>query len=245
MPNFSTAEIEQDVDQIIWSMKLCSVIRYRGQRFWEEESQLTETALAVDTIRSTGETIPRSESVADHSWHMADMALLLAPRFPELDLGKCLALATLHDKMEIIMGDHSPLGKDGTGHDTHAFNAEKRQEKDAEEKRAIDHYITQLHPQTAAIQQELLLDMLHLISPESRFVKALDRIQPLAYIIARKAGHMENAHLIFTVNYLKTNRTYFPALAGHFNNLMHRFFESMAEHRQVTLASLKEDFPFE
>lgn len=245
MAHFSPAEIAQDVDQIIWSMKLCSIIRYRGQRFWEDETAMMEQALALDCTRPTGETTPRSESVADHTWHMSDMALLLAPRFPELDLGKCLALATLHDKMEIITGDISPLGKDGTGLDTHAFNAQKRQEKKAAEERAITHYIAQLHPQTAAIQKDLLMDILHMTSPESRFIKALDRLQPIPYMIVRKAGRMEDAHLSFSVKHLKTYHDYFPALEGHFNNLMNRFFKSMADHRQVTVDSLKRAFPFE
>ena len=47
----------------------------------------------------------RKESVADHSWRIALMAMLLTPEFPELDMDKV--------KIKALYGRHSPLP--GTG----------------------------------------------------------------------------------------------------------------------------------
>src|SRR6185369_4217888 len=73
-------EAKKDIDAILWSMRLCSIRRYFHQRFWENETAEAEYASRVEAS-------PRLESVADHSWHVADTVLLLASHFPSLDLG--------------------------------------------------------------------------------------------------------------------------------------------------------------
>ncbi len=46
------------------------------------------------------------ESVAAHSWGVAWLVLLFCP--PELDREKALALATVHDLAEVVVGDLTP-----------------------------------------------------------------------------------------------------------------------------------------
>ena len=108
-------EVDRDVDSILWSARLNDIYRYSHQRFWEKETRELEIATNIQGV-------PRLESVSEHSWHLADIALLIFHRFQPLDLGKCISLAVLHDKLEIITGDKNPVGRDGTGKSTHAFN---------------------------------------------------------------------------------------------------------------------------
>lgn len=50
--------------------------------------------------------VPKYESVADHSWRMAALSLLL-PR-DELNVSKCMQLAIVHDMAESLVGDIAP-----------------------------------------------------------------------------------------------------------------------------------------
>jgi putative hydrolases of HD superfamily len=50
--------------------------------------------------------LPKAESVADHSWGTSLLVLLLAPE--DIDLGRALAMAVLHDLAEIRTGDLTP-----------------------------------------------------------------------------------------------------------------------------------------
>ena len=82
--------------------------RFRGQFFWKDYPQQK-----------------RYESVADHTWRMA-MLLIVSEKYlsDPLDISKALKMALIHDLPEIIAGDLSPLGSDGTGHDSHLYNKE-------------------------------------------------------------------------------------------------------------------------
>src|SRR5690348_2613029 len=45
------------------------------------------------------------ESVAEHSWRLCLMALVLRDEFQDVDLGKLLAMCVVHDLGEAIGGD--------------------------------------------------------------------------------------------------------------------------------------------
>ncbi len=234
--------IEQDVDLIMWSMRLCTVLRYHEQFFWQTETKRTLAALELDAKTEDGIAVPRSESVADHSWHMADMVLLLGPRFPELDIGRCVMLAVIHDKLEIITGDYDPTGQNGTGHDAHAFNAQKKDAKDAAEKQAMTNYLSRVNDGARALQETLLQEAMHLQSLESRFIKALDRLQVFAYVIQRKAGVVDDAMIIFMLKYLSSCNTHFPPIKPYYDCFVRRLLESIADRRGVLVQALQTQF---
>mgnify|MGYP001586262197 FL=1 len=48
--------------------------------------------------------VPNSESVADHSFRVSVMALLLSEKF-KLDVNKCVQMALIHDIAEAVIGD--------------------------------------------------------------------------------------------------------------------------------------------
>ena len=57
------------------------------------------------TYRSAWTSAGDRESVAEHSWRLTLMALLVADHVPEVDLGRLLALCVVHDLGEAIGGD--------------------------------------------------------------------------------------------------------------------------------------------
>lgn len=57
------------------------------------------------THRSAYTSAGDPESVAEHSWRLCLMALVLREAFPEVDLGKLLAMCIIHDLGEAIGGD--------------------------------------------------------------------------------------------------------------------------------------------
>ena len=47
----------------------------------------------------------RQESVAEHSWRLAVMAMLCADEYPSLDINKVIKMCLIHDFGEAITGD--------------------------------------------------------------------------------------------------------------------------------------------
>ena len=47
----------------------------------------------------------RRESVAEHSWRLALMALLVADEFPDVDCGRVVRMCLVHDLGEAFTGD--------------------------------------------------------------------------------------------------------------------------------------------
>ncbi len=60
-----------------------------------------------DVTRTAWTSAGRRESVAEHSWRLALMALVLEPAFPDLDMARVLKLCIIHDLGEAIGGDIS------------------------------------------------------------------------------------------------------------------------------------------
>src|ERR687895_166864 len=78
---------------------------------------MTESELAglIDFLRATErlKTVTRSaytsggdrESVAEHTWRLALMALLVAPEFPDVDFARLVKICIVHDLGEAVGGD--------------------------------------------------------------------------------------------------------------------------------------------
>ena len=58
-----------------------------------------------DAPRHCWTTGGRRESVAEHSWRVALMAMLMADEFPEADMDKVIRMCLIHDIGEAITGD--------------------------------------------------------------------------------------------------------------------------------------------
>ena len=110
----------------------------------------------------------RRENSAEHSWHLALMASVLASYAAEpVDLLRVLPMLLIHDVVEIDAGD------------TFAFDEGGNATKQAREDRAADRIFGLLPPEQTASFRALWDEFEAMKTPESRFANALDRLQPL------------------------------------------------------------------
>jgi len=124
----------------------------------------------------TGES--RKENSAEHSWHLAVMAVVLAEHAPPgTDLGKVGAMLVLHDLVEIDAGDLF-LYSDAA--------AQARQEE--AERAAADRLFAILPPDQAAELRGLWEEFEERRTPEARFARALDRLQPMLLNMQTRGG---------------------------------------------------------
>jgi putative hydrolase of HD superfamily len=111
----------------------------------------------------------RRENSAEHSWHLALMAVVLAEHAPPgTDLCRVSAMLVLHDLVEIDAGDLF-LYADAAAH--------ARQEQN--ERAAADRIFAMLPAPQAASLRALWDEFEERRTPEARFARALDRLQPM------------------------------------------------------------------
>lgn len=119
----------------------------------------------------------RRENSAEHSWHIAAMAIVLAEHAAEpCDLGRALKLLLLHDVVEIDASD------------TFCYDAAGNLDKALRERLAAERLFALLpHPQgdeLRALWEEFEAG----VSPEARFANAMDRLEPLLQNHANGGG---------------------------------------------------------
>jgi putative hydrolase of HD superfamily len=135
-----------------------------------------EFARLIGKLKTTPRTgwvrrgVPRYESVADHSWRVAALSLLLAGR-KDVDLNKCLPMALIHDIAESIVGDIPP-------EDNVSKEDKQRMEKEAVAKIAGILREATTGSDDPALAEKILLDLFHeyedRVSKEAIVVKDLD-----------------------------------------------------------------------
>ena len=105
----------------------------------------------------------RQESVAEHSWRLAVMAMLCADEYPDVDINKVIKMCLIHDFGEAITGDIPSFYK--------------TEDHEAEEARAIAHLMSLLPPAMAEEFTALYAEMDALETPEAKLFKALDNME--------------------------------------------------------------------
>lgn len=114
--------------------------------------------------------------------------MLLGPRFPNLDLDKAVQMAIIHDKMEIFIGDELAFDRVGKSQNHHGFNVEVKAARDKKERLALRRYLAHLPSAVSILQRPLFYEYLAKVTPESRFINAIDKMLPLIYVIYSKSG---------------------------------------------------------
>jgi putative hydrolase of HD superfamily len=110
----------------------------------------------------------RHENSAEHSWHLALMAVVLADAAGvPLDLARVLTLLLVHDVVEIDAGD------------TFAFDTVGYLDKDERERLAAERLFGLLPDAEGARLREAWEEFEAGETPEAAFAVALDRLQPL------------------------------------------------------------------
>lgn len=164
---------------------LKEIERFRGQFYWREYPQRD-----------------RYDSVADHSWRLALLVAMIEKRLSQpIDLGKALTMALIHDVPEIIAGDASPIGDDGTGKNSHAYNADVAAERHMKERAAAETIFRTLPNGESDRLLALWNECEEQSSFEARVIKALDKIEALLQVISYQNGNLFPEHLDFTITY--------------------------------------------
>ncbi|MBQ2688449.1 MAG: HD domain-containing protein [Solobacterium sp.] len=110
----------------------------------------------------------RNENDAEHAWHMAVMAYLLKEYAnEEIDIAKTMIMCLIHDIVEIDAGD------------TYAYDPEAKKTQKEREQRAKERLFGMLPEDQREELTALFEEFEALESPEARFVRAMDNLQPL------------------------------------------------------------------
>lgn len=110
----------------------------------------------------------RRENSAEHSWHLAVAALLLAEHAPAgVDLARTVRMALVHDLVEIDAGD------------TFCYDPNANLDKEERERLCADRIFGILPSDQGAELRELWEEFERGETPEARYANALDRLQPL------------------------------------------------------------------
>lgn len=118
----------------------------------------------------------RAESDAEHSWHLTVFLMLLEDRLQGLDFGKVLKLALIHDLPELYSGDLNPYRDDNSG-------------KEKAEKKAAEQLFAMLPDPLGRKLTALFIEYTEQQTPESKVVKAADKLLPLVQNIRTSAGY--------------------------------------------------------
>jgi putative hydrolase of HD superfamily len=110
----------------------------------------------------------RHENSAEHSWHLATMAILLTEYAAEpVDLTRVLKMLLVHDVVEIDAGD------------TFAYDTVDIATQQERENRAADRLFGLLPAEQRDELRALWEEFDHRSTPDSKYANALDRLQPL------------------------------------------------------------------
>lgn len=119
------------------------------------------------TLLVSGE---RRENDAEHSWHVAVMALLFKEYFvEEPNVERAIKMLVVHDLIEIYAGD------------TFAYDVKGNESKAEREAAAADKLYSQLPPEQGSELKALWEEFDGMETVDAKYAACLDRIQPLLH----------------------------------------------------------------
>ncbi|NBC19278.1 MAG: HD domain-containing protein [Bacteroidetes bacterium] len=120
-----------------------------------------------NTMRTAFTSEGRQESVAEHTWRLCLMAVVLAPHYPDVDETRLLKMCIIHDLGEALQGDVPAPEQDDD------------EDKAAQERADLQHLLA---PLSQTLQDEIidLWDEYEAAAtPEARLAKALDKLETI------------------------------------------------------------------
>ena len=119
----------------------------------------------------------RPENDAEHSWHLAMMAIVLAGHANEpIDLEKVMKMVLIHDIVEIDSGD------------VFAYDTTKSHDNFDEELKAARRIFGILPKEQAEEFINIWIEFEEMKTPESKFARSLDRLEPLLQNASNNGG---------------------------------------------------------
>lgn len=199
---------------LTFSEKLKKMERYKGQFYWKDYPVL-----------------PRYESVSDHSWRLSLMVLAFEKRLSrKINIAKALKMAIIHDLPEIIAGDDSPMGKDGTGKNTHAYSQDAKKRRHQNELKAAKKLFSMLPKDEAQELIELWQEIEEMTSFEAQVVVALDKIEAMLQVLEYRDGSMFKDHLKFTTEYGSKYADVDPAIKEYAKSISDKMKKKFIEY---------------
>lgn len=119
----------------------------------------------------------RRENDAEHSWHLALMALVLAQHANEpIDILKVIKMLLIHDLVEIDAGD------------TFLFDTTKNHDNTEEERTAAARIFGLLPEKQAEEFKAIWEEFEARQTAEAKFARSMDRLEPLLQNVSNKGG---------------------------------------------------------
>ena len=123
----------------------------------------------------------RNENDAEHAWHMAIMAYLLQEYSNErIDVARVMLMCLIHDVVEIDAGD------------TYAYDADGLKTQKAREEAAKERLYSMLPEDQKADLTAIFDEFEERKTPEAKFARALDNLQPLLLNNSNDGGDWRN-----------------------------------------------------
>jgi len=136
----------------------------------------------------------RRENSAEHSWHIAIAAVLLAEHATvEVDTARVVKMLLVHDVVEIDAGD------------TYAYDVAAHDDKEERERAAATRIFALLPDDQEAEMWALWEEFEGGETAESRFANAIDRLQPMLHNYATE-GMAWQQHGVVSSQVLQRNR---------------------------------------
>ena len=144
---------------------MCGIRQKRGKimKYRDYISFLNTIEKLKCNTRHSWTTCGTRESVAEHSWRLATMALLCSDEYPELDMNKVIKMCLIHDFGEAVMGDIPSFLK--------------TEEDEKKEREAIAGLLSRLPEEMEREFSALFAEMDALATPEAKLFKALDNME--------------------------------------------------------------------
>lgn len=129
----------------------------------------------------------RTESVAEHSWRMSLMALLLHSEFPDVNMDKVVKMCVIHDLGECFTGDIATFIKTDDDRKT--------------EDELLQRWVGSMPREVSADLSALFAEMQAQQTAEAKIYKALDKLEALIQ-------HNESPLETWSENEYELNKTY-------------------------------------
>ena len=138
----------------------------------------------------------RNENDAEHAWHMAIMAYLLQEYSNEkIDVARVMLMCLIHDVVEIDAGD------------TYAYDAEGLKTQKARKEAAKERLYSMLPEDQKADLVAIFDEFEERKTPEAKFARALDNLQPLLLNHSNGGGDWKNHDVTAEQVYGRQSRT--------------------------------------
>jgi putative hydrolase of HD superfamily len=112
----------------------------------------------------------RRENDAEHSWHIAAMAMLFEEYAKEpVNVSRAVEMCIVHDLIEIYAGD------------TFAYDVKANEDKADREKKAADKLFSQLPQEQGKMIRSLWEEFDAMETPDAKYAACMDRLQPFMH----------------------------------------------------------------